>query len=340
MENELLAVGLVGVVVGLVLGLFLSTLFKPKNDRLVQSLAEMKGALEGQSAGINQRVEHLQSHLDSRIGAVSERTTTHFTTLSHQTESALSQVGERISTLSNAEQTISSLAGEVRGLQTLLSNKQTRGAFGETQLDMILSNTLTPQDFQLQYTLSTGKRVDALLQLNPENVIGVDAKFPLESYQNLISATTTEARKRALTQFGRDMKTHIKDVSEKYIISGETADSVFLFLPAESIYAELHAQLPEIVEEAHSKRVWIVSPTTLMAALITLRGMAKDGAILREAQNIRKELGMLHKDVVRLQDRAEAASKALASASQSMDGVLTSARKAGSRADKLQNLDF
>ena len=163
------------------------------------------------------------------------------------------------------------------GLQDILSNKQSRGAFGEIQLQDLVTTTLPPSAFKFQVTLGNSKRGDCLLTLpNPPGPVAIDSKFPLESFQALQGVENDAARQQAERAFRTDVITHVKDIAKKYIVPGETADSALMFLPSEAVYAELHANFRNVVEESFRHRVWIVSPTTLMATLNTVRAVLKD----------------------------------------------------------------
>ena len=203
---------------------------------------------------------------------------------SKQTATSLTQLQERLAAIDKAQDNITKLSGDVLSLQDILSNKQTRGAFGEIQLNDIVSKALPSDSFQLQATLSNGRRADCLINLpNPPGPIVIDSKFPLEAYEALIASTNDAELKAAVQMFRSTVRKHINDISEKYILDGETADGALMFLPSEAVYAELHAKFPELVQESFSKRVWIVSPTTCMATLNTMRAILKDARMREQA---------------------------------------------------------
>ncbi|NOD94263.1 DNA recombination protein RmuC [Ruegeria sp. HKCCD4884] len=260
---------------------------------------------------------------------------------SKQTATSLTQLQERLAAIDKAQDNITKLSGDVLSLQDILSNKQTRGAFGEIQLTDIVSKALPRDSFQLQATLSNGRRADCLIHLpNPPGPIVIDSKFPLEAYEALIGATNDAELKAALQMFRSTVRKHINDIAEKYILDGETADGALMFLPSEAVYAELHAKFPELVQESFSKRVWIVSPTTCMATLNTMRAILKDARMREQAGAIRKELGLLHKDVERLGDRVINLDRHFGQAAKDISEIKISAEKAGRRAQRLDNFDF
>ncbi|UUV05726.1 MULTISPECIES: DNA recombination protein RmuC [Ruegeria] len=260
---------------------------------------------------------------------------------SKQTATSLTQLQERLAAIDKAQDNITKLSGDVLSLQDILSNKQRRGMFGEIQLNDIVSKALPADSYSLQATLSNGKRADCLIHLpNPPGPIVIDAKFPLEDFEALAAAQTKEDVERCLRAFGAAVKVHIKAISEKYILDGETADGALMFVPSEAIYAELHARLPDVVREGFAARVWIVSPTTCMATLNTMRAILKDARMREQAGAIRKELGLLHKDVDRLGDRVSNLDRHFGQAAKDISEIKISAEKAGRRAQRLDNFDF
>jgi len=260
---------------------------------------------------------------------------------SKQTTTSLTQLQERLAVIDKAQDNITKLSGDVLSLQDILSNKQMRGAFGEIQLRDIVSKALPSDSYAMQHTLSNGKRADCLIHLpNPPGPIVIDSKFPLEAYEALRKAETDHAVKAAVAQMKVAVKKHIADISEKYIIEGETADGALMFLPSEAVYAELHANFPELVRAGFDARVWIVSPTTCMATLNTMRAILKDARMREQAGAIRKELSMLVQDVDRLGARVGNLDRHFSQASKDIEEIKISADKAGKRANRLDNFDF
>jgi DNA recombination protein RmuC len=260
---------------------------------------------------------------------------------SKQTTASLTQLQERLAVIDKAQDNITKLSGDVLSLQDILSNKQTRGAFGEIQLNDIVSKALPADSYRLQATLSNGKRADCLIDLpNPPGPIVIDSKFPLEAYEALRRADTEAETAEAVRMMRTSVRAHIKAISEKYILEGETADGALMFLPSEAVYAELHANFPELVREGFTARVWIVSPTTCMATLNTMRAILKDARMREQAGAIRRELGLLHKDVERLGDRVGNLDRHFGQAAKDIADIKISADKAGRRAQRLDNFDF
>ena len=260
---------------------------------------------------------------------------------SKQTTTSLTQLQERLAVIDKAQDNITKLSGDVLSLQDILSNKQTRGAFGEIQLRDIVGKALPKDSYAWQPTLSNGKRADCMVHLpNPPGPIVIDSKFPLEAYEALRQAETDHALKQAVALMKTAVKKHIADIANKYIIEGETADGALMFLPSEAVYAELHANFPDLVREGFDKRVWIVSPTTCMATLNTMRAILKDARMREQAGAIRKELSLLVADVDRLGTRVGNLDRHFAQASKDIEEIKISADKAGKRANRLDNFDF
>ncbi|MEM6888601.1 MAG: DNA recombination protein RmuC [Pseudomonadota bacterium] len=260
---------------------------------------------------------------------------------SKQTTTSLTQLQERLAAIDKAQDNITKLSGDVLSLQDILSNKQTRGAFGEIQLNDIVSKALPADSYSLQATLSNGKRADCLIDLpNPPGPIVIDSKFPLEAYEALRRATTDFEVNEAAKLLRTSVRKHISDIAERYIIDGETADGALMFLPSEAVYAELHANFPELVRAGFDARVWIVSPTTCMATLNTMRAVLKDARMREQAGAIRKTLRQLHRDVELVVERVDKLNTHFGQARLDLEGIGTAAERAGKRAAKLDNFDF
>lgn len=258
-----------------------------------------------------------------------------------KTTESLTQLQERLAVIDKAQDNITRLSGDVLSLQDILSNKQTRGAFGEIQLNDIVSKALPSDSYSLQSTLSNGKRADCLIHLpNPPGPIVIDSKFPLEAYEALRKAESQYDLNEAAKAMKTAVKAHIKAISAKYIIEGETADGALMFLPSEAVYAELHANFPELVREGFEARVWIVSPTTCMATLNTMRAILKDARMREQAGEIRKMLKNLHRDVELVVERAGKLETHFDQARRDVEGITTAAERAGKRAARLDNFDF
>ncbi len=260
---------------------------------------------------------------------------------SMRTARSLGDLQQRLETIDKAQANIEKLSGNVLSLQDILSNKQARGAFGEIQLHDIVAKALPPDAYMMQATLTNGKRVDCLVHLpNPPGPLAIDAKFPLEAYEALRRAETPRQVHEANAALRTAVRAHIRAISDKYIIEGETADGALMFLPSEAVYAELHANFPEIVREGFAARVWIVSPTTCMATLNTMRAILKDARLREQSGAIRKELGELYKDIERLSERVGNLDRHFGQAAKDIEEIKISSDKAGKRARRLDAFDF
>lgn len=298
--------------------------------RLASVQQQMQDRLADNAAKSARAMAEMQERMNQTLHGTSKQTTT-----------SLTQLQERLAAIDKAQDNITKLSGDVLSLQDILSNKQRRGMFGEIQLNDIVSKALPPDSYALQHTLSNGKRADCLVHLpNPPGPIVIDAKFPFEAFEALAAAQGKDDQQRALRAFGAAVKVHIKAISEKYIIEGETADGALMFLPSEAVYAELHARLPEVVRAGFEARVWIVSPTTCMATLNTMRAILKDARMREQAGAIRKELGLLHADVERLVTRVGNLDRHFGQARKDVDEIMISSEKTAKRAGRLHNFDF
>lgn len=305
-------------------------LIQTMEKRLATVQQHMNDTLHANALKSSQTLYEMQKGMKDSLHGSSVKTT-----------QSLTQLQERLATIDKAQTNIEKLSGDVLSLQDILSNKQTRGAFGEIQLNDIVTKALAPDAYSFQATLSNGKRADCLIHLpNPPGPIVIDAKFPLEAYEAIRAAKTDEQLVLANRAMRTSVRVHIKAISEKYIIEGETADGALMFLPSEAVYAELHANFADVVREGFDARVWIVSPTTCMATLNTMRAVLKDARMQEQAGAIRKELGLLYKDVDRLETRVGNLDKHFTQAGKDIEEIKTSAKRAGTRARRLDAFDF
>jgi DNA recombination protein RmuC len=279
--------------------------------------------------------------MENRLTEVQRQMTEALHGTSTRTARSLGELQTRLETIDKAQANIEKLSGNVLSLQDILSNKQTRGAFGEIQLHDIVQKALPKDAYTMQATLGNGKRADCLIHLpNPPGPIVIDAKFPLEAYEAIRRADTPRGVTEAAQAMRTAVRAHIRAIAEKYIIEGETADGALMFLPSEAVYAELHANFPEIVREGFAVKVWIVSPTTCMATLNTMRAVLKDARMREQAGAIRKELALLYADVDRLGTRVENLDRHFGQAAKDIEEIKISSERAGKRARRLDNFDF
>ncbi|MCE0724213.1 MULTISPECIES: DNA recombination protein RmuC [Legionella] len=281
--------------------------------------------------------EEIRNHLHSLTQQVNHKLTEGF----EKTSSTFIDVVKRLTIIDEAQKKITELSNHVVSLQDVLVDKKARGAFGEVQLATLISNMIPPNHFAMQYTLSNQKRADCILFLpEPTGNVVIDAKFPLETYQRLISTDTGSVEKKSLQQqFRQDIQKHIKDIAEKYIIPNETTDGAMMFIPAESIFAEIHANYPDLISLSQRLKVWLVSPSTLMAVLTTAKAVLKDDATRKQVHIIQKHLQALADDFQRFEKRMDKLSKHINLAHQDVSEVNTSAKKITSRFQKIESVD-
>lgn len=310
-------------------------------QRLSDGQHQLAGGLNHVSEAQAQSQANMLQLMERRLAQVQEQMSENLHGSARRTAQSLGELQQRLTAIDKAQDNITKLSGDVLSLQDILSNKQTRGAFGEIQLNDIVSKALPSDSYTLQHTLTNGKRADCLIHLpNPPGPICIDSKFPLEAYEALRRASTDWELNEAAKFLRSSVRKHIKDISERYILDGETADGALMFLPSEAVYAELHANFPELVRDGFTARVWIVSPTTCMATLNTMRAILKDARMREQAGAIRRELGLLFADVDRLGTRVENLDRHFHQASKDISDIKISADKAGRRAKRLDNFDF
>ena len=315
--------------------------FSDDLEKLKEGQLKLAGIIENLVKNQNSGNANILANMEGRLSEVQKQIFESLSGSATKTAESLGALQERLVAIDKAQANLEKLSGNVLGLQDILSNKQTRGVFGEIQLKDIVSKALPPNTYDFQVLLNNGKRVDCMIYLpNPTGPIAIDSKFPLDSYDNLRISKNEIEKKRAIQDFKKSIRFHINSIAEKYIIEGETADGAIMFLPSEAIYAELHANFSDVVREGFSKRVWIVSPTTCMATLNTIRGILKDATLKENSSKIRENLNHLFKDVSRLGNRIENLDKHFYLASKDLEEVKVSAKKVTIRADKFEALDF
>lgn len=348
------------VITVLMLGNLLCVIFKKDHhqefrtlaDTLFRGQAELAGRMSQLSESSSQQQSQLSEAIneqklsvlkimDEKLLAVTKSVGEGLQQSTAKTTETIQDLRERLAKIDVAQQKISHLSEQVVSLQEVLSNKQARGAFGEIQLNDLVKSILPPSAYEFQSVLSNQKRADCVLKLpNPPGTIVIDSKFPLESYQALRNAASDREKVEAERFFRASVLKHIKDIAEKYIISGETAESALMFLPAESIYAELYTNFTDVVEVSYRSKVWIVSPTTLMATLNTVRAVLKDATMREQAGVIQKEVGTLVEDISRLDERIENLSKHFELASKDIGEIRISSGKIARRIDKIEELEL
>ena len=310
---------------------------------------QMKDVREQMSHSFTQHANALTSHLQTlteeirnHLHLLTQQVNNRLTEGFEKTSSTFTDVVRRLTIIDEAQKKITELSSHVVSLQDILVDKRARGAFGEVQLSTLIGNMMPANHYSMQYTLSNQKRADCILFLpEPTGSIVIDAKFPLETYQKLMQPDTTSSEKKTLQQqFRQDLQKHIKDIAEKYIIPNETADGALMFIPAEAIFAEMHAHYPEVIALSQRLKVWLVSPSTLMAVLTTARAVLKDDATRRQVHIIQKHLHALSDDFQRFEKRMEKLSKHIDLAHQDVNEVNTSAKKITQRFQRIESVEL
>lgn len=298
--------------------------------------------LTHQSEQLSKRVENLTEENNKRLKEISGQVERRLNEGFEKTTATFADVVKRLALIDAAQKKITELSTNVVSLQEVLADKRSRGAFGEVQLSALIKNVLPESNVSFQHTLSNTKRVDCMLFLpEPTGNIAIDAKFPLESFQKMSSLHINESdRKIAEQQFRQDIKKHITDIASKYIISNETADGAIMFIPAEAVFAEIHGHYPDLVEFSQKNRVWMTSPTTMMAILTTARAVLKDADTRKQVHVIQEHLILLAKDFDRFQKRMDQLARHIQQSHEDVQEVHTSAKKIANRFEKIEKVEF
>ncbi|MBB4483163.1 DNA recombination protein RmuC [Rhizobium etli] len=308
---------------------------------LLKIQAEMQGRITAMAEVFGARQSELNQSINQRLDGMSQRMSSTITEQTKSTHENLQRLQERLAVIDAAQNNIQTLAKDVVGLQAILSNKQTRGAFGQSRMETIVADGLPMGAYAFQQTLSNGSRPDCTIRMpNGAPPLAIDAKFPLEAWNAIRDAGSPEAAKLAGQQFRRDMEIHIRDIAEKYLIQGETQDTAFLFVPSESIFAELHENFEPVVQKAHRARIVIVSPSLLMLSIQVIQAVLKDQRMRAQAHLIQGEVALLMDDLGRLDERVRKLQGHFAMAQKDIDMVVTSADKLTRRGARIEALEF
>lgn len=316
---------------------------QPRDEitELLRTQSELHGRIAAMTESLSARQNEMSQTLNERLDGMAQRIGSTLTEQTRSTHDNLSKLQERLAVIDAAQGNIQDLAKDVIGLQAILSNKQTRGAFGQARMEALIADALPSGSYQLQPTLSNGFRPDCTIRM-PNNAppLVIDAKFPLEAWNALKADDAPEAKRAATQQFRRDMEVHIRDVAEKYLISGETQDTAFIFVPSESIFADIHQHFEHLVQRAHRSRVVIVSPSLLMLSVQVIQSVLKDQRMREQAHLIQGEVALLMDDVRRLDERTRKLQAHFGLAQKDVEMMLTSSEKVLARGVKIESLDF
>ncbi|MCV0352463.1 MAG: DNA recombination protein RmuC [Nitratireductor sp.] len=313
---------------------------------LTRAQAELQGRMGSIAEVFGNRQAELTRALSERLDGMSTRLGQSINQQTKSTHENLAKLQERLAVIDTAQNNIQSLAGQVVQLQQILSNKQTRGAFGQSRMEAIIADGLPHGAYEFQATLSNGSRPDCVVKMpNDAPSLVIDAKFPLEAWNAIRAASegeggSPEARKGAEAAFRRDIDVHIRAISEKYLLTGETQDTAFMFVPSESIFAEIHENFENLVQRAHRARVVIVSPSLLMLSIQVIQAVLKDARMREQAHLIQAEVVRLMQDVGRLDERVRKLQTHFMQANRDIDQILTSTDKVTKRGEKIEALEL
>jgi len=302
----------------------------------------LQNSLKNTALQLIASVETLTKSVDKRLEAITGKVQERLDEGFKKTNQTFISVMERLATIDEAQKKIDGLTTNMVSLQELLGDKRSRGAFGELQLEGLIKNILPPDSYSFQHTFSKGVRADCVLFLpDPTGTVAVDSKFPMENYQKMFDVKLTDIDKaKAQKQFKLDVKKHINDIATKYIITDETSDGAVMFLPAEAVFAEIHAYHPELIQEAMAKKVWLVSPTTLMAVLNTARAVLKDVETRKQVHIIKSELGKLGKEFDRFDTRMKKLADNIRQAHENAQDVHITSQKITQRFTQIEKVEL
>jgi len=303
-------------------------------DDKMAELARMNAELAGRMRAMSEVVADRLESVGSRVGAGLEQS-------ARATAEQLARLGERLAVIDRAQVNLAALSQEMVSLKHILSNKQTRGAFGQGRMEAIVRDGLPAGAFTFQGALSSGVRPDCLIRLpGDERPLAVDAKFPLEAITEWREASDAEQRKRAGARVRADLGRHVRDIETKYLLPGETQDIALLFVPSEGVYADLQEHFDDVAQKASSARVLLVSPSLLMMAIQLMQAIVRDARMRDQAHAIQAEVGKLIDDVTRLRERAGKLAAHWRQANDDVESIGVSAQKITRRADRIMQLEF
>jgi DNA recombination protein RmuC len=305
-----------------------------------QRLTELNARLDAMGSWLQNSHSQLQHTVNTRLDAVTQNLGESMKTSTKNTTDHLQQLHARLAVIDSAQKNITDLASTVTSLQNVLTNKQSRGAFGQGQLEAIVADVLPKGAYEFQYTLKNGKRPDCAIFMPDSGPLIIDAKFPLEAMTALRAAVTDDDRKFATARVKQDITKHVTDIVDKYLIPGETQDIALMFIPSESVYADLHEQFDDLVQKAQRARVMIVSPTLMVMAIQVIKQVRKDAEMREAADQIRAEVGFMMKDVGLLGDRARKLQSHFGQTAKDVEDILISTGKIEKRGGKIEALEF
>ena len=305
-----------------------------------QGLAQIHGRLDAMGAWLQTAQGQFQESVNQRLDAVTARVGETLQTSTKNTSDHLQQLHSRLAVIDGAQKNITELATQVTSLQSVLSNKQSRGAFGQGRMEVIIQDGLPKGCYEFQFTLSNRSRPDCVIFLPDQRPLVIDAKFPLEAVNAFRDAKSDDERKLAAARLRADIGRHVADIAAKYLIPGETQDLAMMFVPSESVYAELYDGFDDVVQKAYRAKVVIVSPSLLMLAINVVQQIQKDARMREAADKIHAEVGHLMDDIARLHDRVVALQKHFGQANEDVRQILISAEKVEKRGSRIREVEF
>jgi DNA recombination protein RmuC len=331
----IIAVGVVAIIV---------LLLRPRapviDPAAEQRLADLNARIQAMGEMLAKAQSQLQQTVHQRLDAVTQNIGESMKTTTKNTTDHLKQLHERLAVIDSAQKNITDLASTVTSLQKVFDNKQRRGAFGQGRMEAIVADGLPQGAYEFQFTLSNNNRPDCCIHMPDNRHLIIDAKFPLEATTALENAKTEDERMQAMRQLRQNLGKHIDDISGKYLIKGETQDVAFMFIPSESMFAELYDAFDDVLQKGYRAGVIIVSPSLLMLAIQVVQQIQKDARMREAADKILKEVALMIEDVQRLKDRVDNLDKHFGNVSKDIEQIVTSAEKILSRGEKIQGVDF
>jgi DNA recombination protein RmuC len=312
----------------------------PAVDELARLQAEAAGRMQAMGEALAGRQAELARVLSERLDSVSSRLGASLDSNTKHTVDRLQNLHERLAVIDHAQKNITELSSQVTSLRDVLSNKQSRGAFGQANMEAIVQDGLPKGFYAFQFTLTNNTRPDCVVFLPDQRPLVIDAKFPLEAIAAMRSAASDEARKAAAQRVRQDVARHVADIAGKYLIAGETQDMALMFVPSESIYADLHDGFDDVVQKAYRARVVIVSPSLLMLAIQVMQQILKDARMREAADQIRTEVGRLMEDLGRLRERVLKLQQHFGQTSEDLRQIVISSDKIEKRATRIEELEF
>tara|TARA_A100001011_G_scaffold160047_1_gene168413 strand:+ start:1169 stop:2206 length:1038 start_codon:yes stop_codon:yes gene_type:complete len=313
---------------------------RQKSSTSQLDLNEIKAQLQIIASTGSQGQKNISDTMTNSMTKLTELLSNRLNDQTKQTTSELTEMQKRLAVIDSAQKNLSDLTKQVTGLQNILSNNQARGSFGEAQLENIINDMLPNSSYEFQYKLSNNKRVDCIVKLpGPPGNVCIDSKFPLESWRSFSASNNNDEKKFFLKKLAQDVEKHIKDISDKYIVPGETAETALMFIPSESIYSGINLYLPESVEFSRKKRVLMVGPDNIMYILNTVRSLMKDVRMSEKAGIIQVEVSKIMDDVERLDKRVNNLNTHFNNAQSDIDAIQTSSRKIISRGQKIEEIE-